>query len=329
MSFLDLKYDAFGLNINDSSVKIIKLIRNGKKFSIVSYNKTEIKPGIVESGTIKDEKLLTEAVKFACKSVKGRKLKTKYVVASLPEEESFLQVIQMPKMSLDELKSAVIFEAENYIPLPIDQVYLDFEVIVPIKDSLDHTDVLVAATSKKIADSYVSCLKSAGLIPVALEVESQSTLASLIKEKTSEFPVAVIDMHENTANFIVFCGHSIRFTCSIPILKALQPKTKASENFISQIKKYIDFYQEHASHEHLFNPSGIKKIILCGEGSSSKGLQEFLAEKLSVQTELGDPFINFSGAKRRKINPGDFLTFTAALGLAAKGIDIKCEDIDD
>jgi Tfp pilus assembly PilM family ATPase len=141
--------------------------------------------------------------------------------------------------------------------------------------------------------------------------------------------VAVIDMSESTANFIVFCGHSIRFTCSIPISKDPQAKTKASENFISQIKKYIDFYQEHASHEHLFNPSGIKKIILCGEGSLSKGLPEFLTEKLSVQTELGDPFINFPGAKRRKINPNDFLPFSTVLGLAAKGINIKCEDIDD
>jgi len=232
-------------------------------------------------------------------------------------------------MSIDELKSAVVFETENYIPLPIDQVYLDFEVIIPIKNSLDHIDVLVAATSKKVVDSYVSCLKSAGLIPVALEIESQSTLSSLIKDKTSEFPVAVIDMSESTANFIVFCGHSIRFTCSIPVLKDLQPKTKSAENFISQIKKYIDFYQEHASHEHLFNPSGIKKIILCGEGSLSEGLPEFLTEKLSIQTELGDPFINFPEAKRRKINPGDFLPFTAALGLAEKGINIKCDDIDD
>jgi type IV pilus assembly protein PilM len=232
-------------------------------------------------------------------------------------------------MSLDELKSAVVFETENYIPLPIDQVYLDFEVIVPIKNSLDHMDILVAATSKKVVDSYVSCLKSAGLIPVALEVKSQSTLAALIKDRTSEFPVAVIDMHENTADFIVFCGHSIRFTCSIPILKPPQAKGKSSDNFITQIKKYIDFYQEHASHEHLFNPSGIKKIILCGEGSLSKGLSEFLTEKLSVQTEIGDPFINFPGARRRKINPEDFLPFATALGLAAKGVNIKCDDIDD
>src|SRR3989344_1337826 len=363
MAFLDLKYDAFGLDVNDSSVKIIKLIKNGKNFSVASFNKTKIKPGIVESGIIKDQKALAEAIRSACKTVKGKKLNTKHVVASLPEEESFLQVIQMPKMSEKELKSAVVFQAENYIPLPIEEVYLDFEIIVPVKDSLDHTDVLVVATPKKIVDSYVSCLKSAGLIPVAMDVESQSVLASLIKDKTSEFPIAVIDIGENTAEFIVFCGHSIRFTYSIPIssgqltsaisedlkissekaeeikikygisdfkkkapataVKALKAEEKVLDDLVGQIKKYVYFYQEHASHEHLFTPSVIKKIILCGGGATLKGLPAFLTEKLSVQAEIGNPFINIPMTKRDKTDPNDFLSFAAALGLALKGVDIK------
>src|SRR3989344_4128670 len=337
MAFLDLKYDAFGLDVNDSSVKIIKLIKNGKNFSVASFNKTKIKPGIVESGIIKDQKALAEAIRSACKTVKGKKLNTKHVVASLPEEESFLQVIQMPKMSEKELKSAVVFQAENYIPLPIEEVYLDFEIIVPVKDSLDHTDVLVVATPKKIVDSYVSCLKSAGLIPVAMDVESQSVLASLIKDKTSEFPIAVIDIGENTAEFIVFCGHSIRFTYSIPISSGqltsaisedLKISSEKAEEIkikygISDIKKYVYFYQEHASHEHLFTPSVIKKIILCGGGATLKGLPEFLTEKLSVQSEIGNPFINIPMTKRDKTDPNDFLSFATALGLALKGVDIK------
>ena len=87
MGFLDLKYDAFGLDINDLSVKIVKLVKNGNNFFVSSFGQTKLKPGIVESGIIKDEKALAEIIKSVCKNVKGKKLNTKYVVASLPEEE--------------------------------------------------------------------------------------------------------------------------------------------------------------------------------------------------------------------------------------------------
>lgn len=361
MKFLELKYDAFGLDINDLSLKIIKLSKKRKNFALASFNKTKIKPGIVESGIIKDEKLLAYAIRSAYKNVRGEKIDTKYVIASLPEEESFLQVIQMPRMSKDDLKSAVRFEAENYIPLPIDEVYLDFQVINPIKDSLDHIDALVVATPKKIVDSYVSCLKLAGLIPIALEVESQSILSSLIKDETSEYPLAVVDIGENTTDFIVFCGHSIRFTHSMPVSagqltsaisenlqvsaskaedmkikygivdlrgkaaeiskKVFQAESQVLEELVSQIKKYVEFYHNHASHEHIFLESGIKKIILCGGGAQLKGLPKFLTNKLNIETTIADPFINMPQKKNKITDANDFLPFATALGLAARVID--------
>lgn len=366
LNFLSLKLDAFGLDINDSSVKIIKLEKEKGGFFVSSFSRMEMKPGVVEMGIIKNERALVKIIKSAAEKVKGKRLKTKYVVASLPEEESFLQVIQMPKMSADEIRSAVVFEAENYIPLPIDQVYLDFKTIVPLKDSLDHTDVLVVATPKHVVDSYVSCLKSAGFIPVILEMESQSIIRALVKDEISDCPLVALDLGENKTDFIVFTGRAIRFTYSIPTSQSqldsaisqslnvdidkakkmkvqygiLNEKRKTGigsrrisqaaapvlEELAAQIKKYINFYEEHASHEHLFCESGIKKILLCGGGAYLKGLPEFLTKKLAIQVEVADfanlPLIN-------KENP-DFsidLSLATALGLAARGIDIRKEDI--
>lgn len=328
MAFLDLKYDAFGLDINDLSIKITKLSKHGKNFSVASFGKTKIKQGIVESGIIKDEKALADSIRIACRNIKGKKLNTKYVVASLPEEESFLQVIQMPKMSKKELKTAVFFEAENYIPLPINDVYLDFQRIMPINKILDYMDVLVVATPKKIVDSYVSCLKSAGLIPVALEVESQSILTSVVKNEKSEQSLAIIDIGEDATSFIVFCGCSIRLTHSIPVSLAqvsslTSRKTaekKILDELVLQIKKYIEYYQDHASREHISAKSGIQKVVLCGGGSLLKGLPEFLTKKLGIQTELANPFINMP---QKKITTQDFLPFATALGLAIKGVNLK------
>jgi type IV pilus assembly protein PilM len=107
----------------------------------------------------------------------------------LPEEKAFLQVIQLPKLEEKDLKAAVQFEAENYIPLPVEEVYLDYQVVPPVYNHLDHLDVLIAALPKRIIDPYLDSLKGAGLVPKVLEIESQAIVRALIKNEVSYSPV--------------------------------------------------------------------------------------------------------------------------------------------
>ena len=144
-------------------------------------------------------------------------MRTRYVVASLPEEKSFLQVIQLPKMPEEQLKSSIRFEAENYIPLPIEDVYIDFHIIQPFRNHLDHFDILIAALPKTVVDPYVESIKKAGLIPLALEIESQAVSRALVKNEISPFSVLLIDLGATRTSFIVFSGYSLRFTSSISV----------------------------------------------------------------------------------------------------------------
>ncbi len=325
MKFLSLEQDNFSLQISDSSVRLVKLVKKGKTFSVCSFNEINIKPGIVEGGVIKNEKDLVIVIKLACKKVKGKKINTKHVIASLPEEESFLQVIQMPKMSEEELRSAIVFEAENYIPMPMDKVYFDFQIVSPVIGETDHLDVLIVAMPQKIVDSYVSCIKKAGLVPTALEVESQAIARALIKKETSNCPVMIVDLNDTDPSFIIFSGNCIRFTSSASALTSGQDlagpkvrKTKRSikERLIYQMEKYIDFYKEHANHEHIQNEGGIKKIILCGVDADLLGLVDFISEKTGIETEIGDSFINFSKHSGKYVRVTDPLCYVTAIGLA-------------
>lgn len=217
MNFLNLKSEAFGSNISDSSLKIVKLKKKKNFLSLVSFGEMEIGPGIIEKGEIKKEEELVRVIKEAVSKVQGEKIKTRYVVASLPEEKAFLQIIQMPLMKKEELKKAVYFEAENYIPLPLNEVYLDFQVVKPVVNHLDHFDVLIVALPKKIVDSYVSCFKKADLIPQVLELESQAIARALIKNQVVPYPLLLVDFGATKANFIIFSGYSLRFTSSVSI----------------------------------------------------------------------------------------------------------------
>lgn len=230
MDFLTLNPESFGLDISDLSLKIVKLKKKGKFFGLASFGEEKIKPGIIKEGEIKDEKKLAEIIKEAVKKVKGEKLKTNYVVVSLPEEKAFLQVIQMPRLSEEDLKSAVIYEAENYIPLPIEDVYMDFQIVQPLSNHLDHLDVLLAVLPKKTIDPYLSCLKSAGLQPLAFEIESQAIARALVRNETAGQPILLLDLGAARTGFTIFSGHSLRFTSSIPV---------SSENFTEIISKNL------------------------------------------------------------------------------------------
>ena len=195
---------------------------------MASFGQGEIRPGIIKNGEIKDPGALSKVIENSLKKVRGEDLKTQYVVACLPEEKAFLEIIRMPLMEEKELKSAVLFEAENYIPLPMEQVYLDFEVIPSLSGPSDKIEVLIAALPKKIIDSYVEAIRGAGLFPKALEVESQSIARALVKNGVSSFPVLLIDLGATRTSFIIFSGCSLRFTSSISV--SSQGFTKAISN---------------------------------------------------------------------------------------------------
>ncbi len=358
--FLNLQPEIFGMDINDLSVKIAKLKRTHGGLNLVSSNEVDLKPGIVKEGIIQDQDALVKTITLACSKVKGEKLGTKYVILSLPEERSFSQIIQMPQMTQQELTKAVPFEAENYIPLAIDKVYLDFEVITPHRKVANtmHLDVLVNAMPKYIIDSYVVCAKAAGLVPCALEIESQAIARVLMENGKSQKPTAILDFGGDNASFIIFSGNALRFTASIPFsskqltiaiadvlgmkfgqaeeLKIknglMGKKTKENDaairamkaslfDFAEKIKKYISFYHGHSSHDYFPSDDNIEKIILCGGGANLKGLSEFLLNELKIPVELGNPFTNIASgaAKKQPVAYQKVLSLTTALGLAIRG----------
>jgi len=338
LEFLKLKTESFGLDISDLSLKIARLKKKGKHFSLASWGEFSLKPGIVQEGEIKDQKALTEAIKKALNNIKGEKLKTRNVVVSLPEKKAFLQVIQMPKMKKEELEKAIPFEAENYIPLPIRDVYLDFQVIPSSSQKSKYLEVLIAALSKKTIDSFLFCIKKAGLRPQALEIESQSITRAIVEKQKTKFPLFIIDFGKSNTSFIIFAGSSIRFTSSAAIsskslTEAIARNLKIKKIFkaiipiitdlIEQIKRYKDYYKTHSTDGCVrSSDKEIKEILLCGRGINLKGLPEFISSEIRIPVRKANPWINILPQPLKEIPELSYeesLGYTTALGLALRG----------
>jgi len=352
-----LESQSFGLDISDLSLKIIRLEKAGEGLRLSSFGETRIPPGIIEGGEVKKAENLAEIIKKSLKQVEGKRIKTKYVVSSLPEEKSFLDILQIPIMKEEEIENAVRFEAENHIPLKLDEVYFDFEKIQPVSKQKKYQEILIAATPKDIVDPYFKALEQAGLRPLALEIESLAIVRALIKKDALTGPLLIIDFGETRTSFIIFSGKSLRFTSTIPISsqyltesisKSLKVSPKKAEklkrdeglegekeifeamipaltDLAEQIKIYLKYYRSHApKNQVLTNGKKLERILLCGGGANLKGLIGFLSSTLKVRVELGNPWANILKETVREVPELSFeksLAYTSALGLALRNYD--------
>jgi type IV pilus assembly protein PilM len=330
LKLLTLQPSAFALDISDFSVKIAALKKNHNGYRLATYGKYPLEKGLIEKGQIQKEDALAQSIKKAINKVSGSKVSASHVVTSLPEEQAFLKIIQLPKMSHEEALHAVSFEAENHVPYSVDTVYLDFQIVPNVDNSLDHLDVLLASLPRTTVDSYVSVLEKAGLVPKVLEIESLALSRALIKDEIAVHPVMIADIGTVHTKLSIFAGRSLRFATSVPIsagrftesiasvlhieknqaeeLKLTQGLERTGKgtdaqvfnalvplmtDFVEQIKKYMDYYISHASHHHTTTKkSGIHTLILSGGGANLKGLPQFLTKQLQVETTLGNPWIN-------------------------------------
>jgi len=287
LELLKLKPESFGLDISDRSIKIVKLKKNREVLSLASFGEFEIRPGVIEEGEVKDQKALVEAIKQSLKRIKGEKLRTNYVVASLPEDKAFLQVIQLPIVEEKELKEAVYYEAENHIPLPIGDVYLDSQIVKPVVDSLDHLDVLIAALPKKTVEPYIDSLKKAGLIPKVLETESQATSRALIKNEISPFPVLIVDIGLTKTCFVIFSGYSLRFTSSIHV-SSQEINEALSKNLNITLNEAEDLKVKSGFSEKFYIKRGDGTELTIEADKILQIIEPFLANLVSqIKTHLG------------------------------------------
>lgn len=307
--FLELEPESFGLNICDSSIKIVRLKKSGRFFKLASWGETVVENGIIKNGEILDQEELAKTIKKATSHLQGEKLNLSNVVSSLPDSKAFLQIIKMPKMSLEELYQSIKLEAENYIPLPAEKCFIDFQVIQSQDSSPDVLNVLVAAVPKDVANSYFFCLSRAGLNPQTFEIESQAICRSLIKNEFSPNPLLIIDFRQNSANFLIFCGYSLQLVSSAEF------SIGSPENIFSEIKKYLNYYKEHEKKD-------INKIIVCGNGVDFKSFLKTLSQGVRPNIELGDPWINVLPPNLNELPGLNFqksIGFASTIGLALRG----------
>ncbi|MEX2502144.1 MAG: type IV pilus assembly protein PilM [Trueperaceae bacterium] len=174
---LSPKFEAVGLEVGTAHLKVVEL-RPGSPPTLSALAIRTMPPGLVQEDQIVDPAGLADEIRALFDEAGVSK---RFVVTAVGNRQAITRNIHVPKMSLKELDEAIKWEAERYIPFPIDEVVLDYYVLDNPDDVEDggQLEVVIAAARLDLVTQQVEYLKLAGLEPLVIEVKPFSLLRSL------------------------------------------------------------------------------------------------------------------------------------------------------
>ncbi len=327
----------------------MQLGQKGGKTSIVGYSNVPVPKNLIANDTILDSDALAVLLEQSLQRPQYGRITTNRVVVSVPESKSFIRVIHIPHMSEAQADNAILFEAEAYIPLPMDQVYFDWQII---GKTLDKMEVLIIASPKEFVDKFISAVEKVKLKLAAVEVESQAVVRALIPTGSVENTL-VVDLDAYKTALIMVERGNLQFTSSVPIagntftdriaqaLTVPTPKAEAIKREFgientteypnlktyllpavndlgAEVKNILKFHYDHSE-------TKITKLLLSGGSAKLKHLDELLipdlAEFPDLKVEIANPLSNLVGLTGDAISYYEALSFTTAIGLAMRGTD--------
>jgi type IV pilus assembly protein PilM len=164
------KEPILGIDISPSAVKLIELSRSGTRFRVEAFAIEPLGEGMMEDRNPADTDDVAEAIRRAWRSSGAR---TRHAAVAVPTSGVITRTVPMPvEFKESDIETNIAIEASQYIPYPIEEIYLDFEVKGPSQASVDMQDVMLVATRKENVDTREATLKNAGLIPAIVDVEA-------------------------------------------------------------------------------------------------------------------------------------------------------------
>jgi type IV pilus assembly protein PilM len=334
----------FGLDIGANSIKVMQLSREGKQISVNGYGCLRFDKVATEAGVITEYESLAQAmVELFDKNIIG-KITTRRVAITIPASNAYSRVMSLPtNLSKSELDEAVRFEAEQYIPVAIDDLYIDYS-IGPLL--AENQEILVVAVPKKVIDSYMRFFELVGLEVCTIET-TISAASRLIGEtdRSASTPSILIDLGSVSVDLSIYDkilvvngtvpgggdnfselikaklnvtrpeADTIKMKYGLGISKkqseireALGPQL---DELVKEIRRVVRYYEERTE-----GRSKIGQIITMGGGANMPGLTDYLTDNLRLPTRTCSFWSSFDLHKLLPPSEGERSIYVSVAGAA-------------
>jgi type IV pilus assembly protein PilM len=313
-----------GVDVGTASVKVVELAKKRSSFSVVNY-------GILETG---------DYLKNASRAIQSSGLRVqKEVVAELldlllsemgtrceraciaiPSFSSFVTTLEMPVLDKQEMENAVQFQARQFVPIPPDQVSIDWVEVARYEDEngQPHSRVLLIGIPKDVINVYTEACDLIGISAVRFELDSVSLSRSIVS--SSEEPFLVLDIGALSTNIIVVQGGFVHYSNQIEyggayLTNALSHGLDLSKERAEELKRHSGISDQGAgsqlstllpSHldviiDEVNNVRGaygeryskkVDSIVMVGGGSNVSGIGEYLGGQLGLEVFDKSTFSN-------------------------------------
>ncbi|MBR9909831.1 MAG: pilus assembly protein PilM [Gammaproteobacteria bacterium] len=352
LGFLERKTKpVLGLDISSTSVKVLELSRQGDSYRVESYAVKALPPNTVVEKNINEVEALAESIKVA---LRQSKTKIRDAAVAVAGSAVITKLIEMPAgMSEDVLETQISLEADQYIPYPLEEVAIDFEVQGPSDNNPDQVDVLLAACRRENVDLRVTALELAELKPKIVDVEAYTMerAFSLVAEQfedQEEQVVAVLDIGATMTTLSVLSAGKTVYTREQlfggkQLTEEIQRRYGLSSEEAGLAKKQGGLPDDYESEvlgpfkdavvqqmtrslQFFFSSSqynDVDHILLAGGVAAMEGLSDVISEKLGTPVSVANPFARMSVAPR--VNAialaNDAPALMIAAGLAMRSFD--------
>jgi type IV pilus assembly protein PilM len=335
----------FGLDIGNGSLKVMQLEASSLDSHsprIVGYGTAKFDRSAVDNGVVTRPEVIAESLLELFKNGLIGDITTRRVAMAIPAYRTFTRAISLPGLKPKELADAVQLEAEQYVPVPLDELYLDYSVIRAEKDA---TEVFAVAVPRKIVDSYLTLAELLGLEVMLIETTLGGGSRLFSRDKQNDGASVIIDFGSLSSDISIFDknvlvtgtvqGGGSVFTASIKnklgvtqteaniiknkyglglskkqteIRQALEPTL---EQIVREIRRMIRYYEERYGSDR-----PIIQAIILGGGANMPGLTEYLTAALRLSVRHCEPWQYFNDTGLQAPSAADKPMYATAAGLS-------------
>jgi type IV pilus assembly protein PilM len=340
-----------GLDISSTTVKLLELSYTGGRYRVESYAVSSLPQDAVIEKSVNDVEGVANAVRTV---VAQSRTKIKNVAAAVAGSSVITKMIDMPDgLSEDDMETQLTLEADQYIPYPLEEVSIDFEVQGLSPETDGQVEVLLAACRRETIEARVEAIEGSELTPKIMDVEAYAMerayfLLQNQLELDETATVAVVDIGATMTTLSVLNGGQTIYTreqlfggkqltdeimrrYGLPLEEAGLAKKQGGlpddyepevlepfkDAVIQQVARSLQFFFSSSQ----FND--VDQIILAGGVASMEGLESLVQEKLGTPTAVANPFAHMSISSR--VNAvalsSDAPAMMIACGLALRSFD--------
>ncbi len=345
------KTPLLGVDISSTSIKILELSKSGSRYRVESYAVEPLPPNSVVEKNIAEVDLVGEAIARAVKK-SGSRVKT--AACAVAGGAVITKVITMPAhLTEDEMESQIQVEADQYIPYPLEEINLDFEVLHASETEPDKVDVLLAASRSDNVDVRVAALELGSLQPKVVDVEAfalENSVGLIAREDPGDYGtlLAVADIGATMTTLSImedfniiytreqmFGGRQLteeimrRYGLSYEEAGLAKRQGGLPDNYEPEVLQPFKFsmvQEVNRALQFFFSSSkygAVDSIILAGGCASIPGVAEMIQEKTGTTVRTANPFANMSVASgvRAESLANDAPALMIACGLALRSFN--------